>query len=389
MNLHMDRLKSYVLSTPSSWVTGISVIVILILANILVGTVRAQIVVLEHISGEVLVTPAGTTTGWYGVHRKTLVREGQHIRLGQDSSARLYFNDGSRVTLEAGSMVTLDKIRGNWLRSINVILIQEGGSTRHRVQTMRGIGSGYQVVTPAGIASVRGTNFSVAVEESGYARFSVDSGAVLVQKEENEVTITAGQALVTRAELPVFDAAYQFSLTGPLAEKEPDRWSVNQVDFMVSPEALIEGDLQVGSHVFVEGHTLNGQRIADHVRVLAGSETISSFTGILKGQGEETWQVDGVEVQVNSDTDIVGVPEVNQAVQVVFSVSPEGHWVAQVMIALEKPVQAATPNPAATKTAKATSTLAATATPIAITKPTTTPTFLAPIGGTTVLSSGR
>ena len=59
---------------------------------------------------------------------------------------------------------------------------------------LRGSGSFYEVLTPAGMASVHGTAFQVDVNPLDGVRYVVDHGEVAVRQGNAAVTLTAGQA---------------------------------------------------------------------------------------------------------------------------------------------------------------------------------------------------
>lgn len=341
-----------------------------------VGTARARTATLVDVSGEVMVSGARTSGEWQAVSSGSRMRAGQSLQVGPDSSASLVFYEGSRVALDAGSQVTLQQLKGNWFNALKVVLVQEAGSTKHSVIPLRGSSGEYIVITSAGIASVRGTKFGVETDEEGYARFSVDTGRVLVEQENFDVLLTAGQAVVAQLDEIALDAAYQFSLIGALSLMEDDpltedeTWTVNGVTFIVNPDTRVTGTPDIGLHVFVEGRIVDGERIADRVLELTDELSESSFTGILESMGEpreepgeELWIVGGREVIVNADTNLVGDPQEDEAVKVIFLVSPEGDWVALEIIALEEEEEEPESTPTATSTATVTGTVTETVTP--------------------------
>jgi hypothetical protein len=316
-----DNLMKRIINWPNNrWVVPVAASAVALVAVIAfvslialgfwwTGAVRAQSATLADVSGEVLMAPASADGEWRPVSDGSRLRPGQQLRVGADSAASLVFYEGSRVALNAGSQVTLEQLSGNWFKTLKVVLVQEAGTTQHSVVPLRGSRSHYRVITPSGIASVHGTSFSVALDEGGYARFSVDTGEVLVQRETSEVTLTAGQAAVAQSDASTLDAAYQFTLIGLLTGMDPDGWSVNGVTFKVTPDTRIIGEPQVDLQVFVEGRIVNDERIADRVLVLTDGQTQSSFTGILESIGDQTWRVGGEEVQISPQTQLVGDPQ--------------------------------------------------------------------------------
>jgi hypothetical protein len=266
------------------------------------------------------------------------------------------------VILDAGSQIRLEQVRGDWFNSLLVEMVQESGTTQHSVVPLRGVYSRYQVITPAGIVSVHGTDFSVAVDEGGYARFAVDTGEIRVERDTGDITLTAGQAAVAQPGERMSNADYQFTLIGPVERVVTGVWSVNGVAFLVTPDTRITGEPDVGSHVSAEGRIVDGERIADHIAVLTGEKSESSFTGVLEAMEGAVWQVGGMDVLVTADTQITGDLQIGQPVKVIFTVTPEGNWLALEIIALEAPPVKPTPTPTDTETGTLTLTLSPTGT---------------------------
>lgn len=383
------------IATPGLNIISQSMIIVLTLALgfLWLNTARAKSATLEYLTGKIQVTASRSSDKLRTLTGDMRVREGQQIRVGGASSARLVFNDGSRVMLDASVRLRLDKLSGSQSKNIKVVLIQDSGSTRHTVIPLSGEDSKYQVATPYGTISTRGGSFSISVDESGYARFSVDTGKATVQQNDKELTVTAGQAAVVHNGVLDQDVAYQFILAGPLPEINSNNWSVNGVSFLVTPSTLLTGYLQVGVYALVEGRILNGQLIADRIQALAGGETLSYFTGIFEERGEHTWKVGVKTITIGDNTIISGVPKEKDALLVVFKVMPEGNWTAKSIIALGETAETPwfvataiyTPTPTSTPTftptATATSTQAITQaaaqvivpTPTGTASPTATP----------------
>jgi hypothetical protein len=329
------------IATPGLNIISQSMIIVLTLALgfLWLNTGRAKSATLEYITGKIQVTASRSSDKLRTLTGDMRVREGQQIRVGGASSARLVFNDGSRVMLDSSVRLRLEELSGSQPKNMKVVLIQDAGTTRHTVISLSGEDSKYQVVTPYGTISVRGGSFSVSVDEGDYARFSVDSGRATVQQNGTELTVTAGQAVVVHNGVLDRDVAYQFILAGPLPENYQANWSVNGVSFLVTQNTHQTGDLQVGAYVLVEGRIVNGQRIADRIQVLPGGEALSYITGIFEERGKQTWNIGGSVLTVNDSTIISGVPKEKEALLVVFKVMPEGNWTAKSIIALGETVE--------------------------------------------------
>ncbi len=223
-----------------------------------------------------------------------------------------------------------------------LILTQQAGKTTHSVVPLRGANSTYQVVTPSGTASVRGTQFEVAVEESGEARFAVETGKILVSGQETQVFLAAGQATYALpGQLPE-QPAYQFSLRGKLALPAQETGLVNGVDFRLSP--VTSTSSLPGSEVEVQGRIINGERVADQIIPVQNTAEKATFTGILEIMQGEIWQVSGISIHVNSDTELDSFLANGMPVKVVFIVLDNGDWQALEIEALTEEPPALAPS---------------------------------------------
>lgn len=365
------RLNAVYLFSGAALVITFGFLLLAALGFWLIGTSRAQASAVLEVSGQAMLTSTNSAGKWIPAQTGDRLRAGQRLRTGPDSSVTMRFYDGSQVTLASGSDVVVERLRGGWTNSLQLVLFQQAGFSYHKVVPLRGSRSTYQVITPTGAASVHGTSFSVAVEGSGFSRIAVDTGKVVVQQDTDQVTLDAGQATVASSGEEVLDPAYQFTLVGPLDGDGSDGWSVNGVAFQITPETRITGVLQAGAQVLVEGRILDSVPTADRVLVLSDGQAESTFTGILTSMEGETWVVGGKEILVTSGTQLVGDLREGIPVKVFFSVLSDGTWMALEIISLEEPEENPTPTPTLTDTPVITSTAtitpSLTATPTAFT----------------------
>jgi hypothetical protein len=320
------------------------------------GSRSAQAAELAAVSGEALAAPGHSTAGWQPMRPGDTVRAGQRLRTGVDSSLTLAFYDGSRMTLGANTIVTLQAVDGGRDRSLQVEVLQHSGVTSHRIVPLRGAESRYIVRTSASAASVRGTQFDVLVSENGAARYSVESGSVQVSAEQEDVLLAAGQATLARPGQPLEQPAYQFTLLGEAEQVSGDEWSVDAVAFQVNADTALPAGAQGGALVRVDGRILNGERIADQVTVLRKGKPEASFTGVLEAMEGDAWQVSGTAIWVDADTKLDKRLTLGGAVKVTFTILADGRWLAEKIKAL-KEAQAATGEETVTPTATLTATL--------------------------------
>jgi len=138
---------------------------------------------------------------WRSATVGAVIAAGDRLRTGEASAAALRFADGSDARLSAGvelALVTLQSRRDG--RGRVVTLYQWSGETHHRVTPSSGTGSVYQVETAAALTRVRGTEFTVRVEERDVTRVSVMAGLVAVTAGEVTQQLSAGEVAVVEPE---------------------------------------------------------------------------------------------------------------------------------------------------------------------------------------------
>jgi hypothetical protein len=293
----------------------------------LVGPRSASVATLLELSGQVEL--ANSAGDWRVAEEGERIGAGTRIRTGNASSATLLFYEGSRATLSADTDLSLSQLGGSWTKVLKVGINQYAGQTSHSVVPLHSPDGRYQVQTPSGLASVRGTIFKVAVNPGGLSHFAVERGRVLVSQSDVEVVLDAGQATVSQPNDLLQDPAYQFSLSGVVTSIEGDIWVVNDVPFQVTTETLQTGDPQYGSYVLVEGRVFgDGSRIADTITVIGNQEEVSTFTGVLESMDGLAWRVSGTDILVNAQTEVEAGLAVGDPVKVKFVVLADERWLA-------------------------------------------------------------
>jgi hypothetical protein len=291
------------------------------------GPRSARAATLMELSGQVEV--AVDAGDWHLAQEGERIGEGVRIRTGDSSSATLLFYEGSRATLSADTDLSISRLGGTWNKVLKVGLSQHAGQTSHNVVPLHSSDGRYQVLTPSGLASVRGTVFKVAVSADGQSRFAVESGRVWVSQADTQVVLAAGQATASHPYDVLQDPAYQFSLSGVVTSIEGATWTVNDVPFQVTSETITTGAPQFGSYVLVEGRVLeDDSRVADTVTVINDHEETSSFTGVLESMDGLVWKVSGTDILVNDQTELSDGLAVNDPVKVKFIVLADDRWLA-------------------------------------------------------------
>lgn len=124
------------------------------------------VTVLRVAEGSVCVIRGGTGD-CTEVQPNTKLRPGDIIKTDDASSAQITFFDGTTVDLEAGTEIEVESLEVTGTGSTIIVLKQTIGSITFRVTKIIDPGSTYDVETPTGVASVRGSAVDVDVSEDG------------------------------------------------------------------------------------------------------------------------------------------------------------------------------------------------------------------------------
>lgn len=120
-----------------------------------------------------------------------LVGAGDGVSTGPDGYALLAFVDGSTLSLEPGTSLTVTEasVRPS---GTEVRLLQALGRTWSSVRRLVSPTSRYEILTPSVTASVRGTAFEVAVQSDGTTRVRAEDGTVSVANALGSVIVGPG-----------------------------------------------------------------------------------------------------------------------------------------------------------------------------------------------------
>lgn len=163
----------------------------------------------------------GADSSWRAMDRETVIEEGQSIRTGRASTARLTFFEGSELFLAPESELTILKLAAHDA-SLALEIQQRRGKTSHEVVPLQGDEAAYVVRTPGGAATVHGTSFSVVVSESGESEFAVNEGEVEIAASGTRVVLRSGQLThVSVGEPPALPQPMQQNETATPASATP------------------------------------------------------------------------------------------------------------------------------------------------------------------------
>ena len=137
-----------------------------------------------------------------------LIEAGVTVRTGADGNAVLTYFDGSTVTLEPGTELALEELTSKGA-DVVIVMRQVVGSTWHVVARALTPGSKYELRTPAGTASVRGTAFTTVVNAAGELELETVEGTVAATPPTSigappvaPVLVTAGQVTSSTPSTP-------------------------------------------------------------------------------------------------------------------------------------------------------------------------------------------
>jgi len=129
------------------------------------------------------------------------VRQGMRVETGASASVTIGMPDGSAISLPSQSRVFVARLRRVLLTGgVERDFRLEAGRARSTVTPIKDPGSDFRVTTPLSVAAVRGTDFRVALDDSGdRALTEVVGGTVGVAsgQETDEVAVPKGFGAVS------------------------------------------------------------------------------------------------------------------------------------------------------------------------------------------------
>ncbi len=158
------------------------------------GTRVERTAQLESLQRGVLVR-ADEGADWVPASSGATLRPGDQVRTDSEGVALLTFFDGSTTALEGGTQLTLVELSSRRDGTAKAIVLhQQRGQTQHAVEPLRSTDARFQVRTPAGVATVRGTRFEVVVDDDGRTTVVQISGLVTFTFDDIEVELEPGWA---------------------------------------------------------------------------------------------------------------------------------------------------------------------------------------------------
>jgi len=182
---------------PRSLAVGAAaMLIIVIIGGILIwdGPTDSSSAEIAQAQGTVEVQPAGSES-WVPASGEVSLQDGSTVRTGDDSRVVLSFPDDSKVLLAPDTELSILRMNALPNGSTRVIVLrQTSGSTHNIVQNTSSPASRYEVQTPSATIIVKGTEFTVDVDEVGATRVLVNKGTVSVAAQGVTIDLDAGQA---------------------------------------------------------------------------------------------------------------------------------------------------------------------------------------------------
>jgi hypothetical protein len=123
------------------------------------------------------------------------VREGSKVETGANANVTVSLDDGSAISLPSQSRIRIARLRRILLTgSVDRNFVMEAGRSRSSVTPFKDPESNFRVTTPLSVSAVRGTDFRVALDDSGETALTeVVGGTVGVAKDEEADEIGVGR----------------------------------------------------------------------------------------------------------------------------------------------------------------------------------------------------
>jgi hypothetical protein len=159
--------------------------------------------VLVRVAGAAQVVRAGTVDevpATLGMGLNT----GDKVLTNLQSNLLIRFADGSEMVVQSDSELSMDSLSAYGSTGmVDTRVRLKSGQIETQVRPARGPGSRYEIITPAAVAAVRGTDFRVSAEKTAVvARTEVLEGQVKVGGDHGATNVNEGFGVVAEAGKP-------------------------------------------------------------------------------------------------------------------------------------------------------------------------------------------
>ncbi len=123
--------------------------------------------------------------------------------------------------------------------------------------------------------------------------------------------------------------AYQFIGQGKILGGSGETWSIGGLPVVVGNQTQLNNEIHPGETVSLLGHiTKNGVWQAERIQPISDNESFFSFAGPLESRSPSVWQIAGISVSVNENTQVAETVQDQELVLVTFNVLSDGTWLA-------------------------------------------------------------
>ena len=277
-------------------------------------------VVLTQWSGETDhdVTPAGDANARYEVRTPTATGKAQgtafHVSVPSAGLARFSVDEGSVA-----------------VTNLNVTVVVVAGQAT-TVQTDQAPDEPVFRITGEGEVTQIGTAWIIA----GQTFLTHDNTVIIGNPQVGDwVFVEArlladGTYVADRIALLHRTLENRFTITGRVDAIGDTAWTVAGQTIAVNDETSVEGDVENGDLVSVEGVILEaGTFLAERIRLIEEEPGLPfDFVGVVQDVGDETWTISGVTLTVNAETEIDEGLTSGDVVEVHGWILDDGSWLA-------------------------------------------------------------
>ncbi len=228
-----------------------------------------SIAVLAKINGRLDVNEI-VDPGWRIANMGQMLSNGDRLRSGAEAWAAIFFLDGSQIKMHENSNFTIQSEREKE-RALKTTIKVAQGEMWMKVPPDKG--SNFKIETPTSVASVKGTEFNLRVEQDGTTFLTVIEGSVEFLNELGRVLATemtscmaaqneapSAPQRVTRREVPSWDKEVRQDLKlvttfSQAGDKEMSR--PFNVDIEVQDIRSSQRSLTYGANILVTGDDEN------------------------------------------------------------------------------------------------------------------------------------
>ena len=125
-----------------------------------------------------------------------MVSQGSRLRTANESAVELTFDNGSSFFLKPNTELGLRVARKKGAHHVMTDFFLDAGRTVVKIRGASGVDSRYRITTPSSTASVRGTEFRVAVGSSRLTFTEVLEGKVEISTRRKRVMVREGEGTV-------------------------------------------------------------------------------------------------------------------------------------------------------------------------------------------------